>query len=61
MIVQESRLEILDKCYSIVQQSSAKGGISAKEVGKKGVHRSTAHGYLNTLEYVGKVESQHGR
>jgi DNA-binding MarR family transcriptional regulator len=55
-------MEILDKCYSIVQQSSAKGGISAKEVGEKlGVHRSTTHGYLNTLEYMGKVESQHGR
>lgn len=44
-------LEILDKCYGIVQQSSAKGGISDKEVGKKlGVHRAIAHGYLNTLE-----------
>jgi Mn-dependent DtxR family transcriptional regulator len=52
----------LEKCLTLVQQSSAKGGISAKEVGEKlSVHRATAHGYLNTLEYMGKVESQHGR
>lgn len=52
--------ENLEKCYSVVQQSSAKG-ISAVEVSKKlGVHRTTVHGYLNTLEYMGKVESQHG-
>jgi Mn-dependent DtxR family transcriptional regulator len=51
----------LEKCFTIVQQSSAKGGISAKKVGEKlGVHRATAHGYLNTLENMGKVESQHG-
>jgi len=54
-------MKILDKCYSIVQQSSAKGGISAIEIAEKlGKHRTTVHKYLNTLEYMGKVENQHG-
>lgn len=53
--------ENLEKCHNIVQQSSAKGGISAIEVAKKlGKHRTTVHGYLTTLEYMGKIESQHG-
>lgn len=53
--------ESLEKCYSLVQQSSAKGDISAAELAKKlGKHRTTVHGYLNTLEYMGKIESQHG-
>jgi primosomal protein N' len=53
--------ENLEKCYSLVQQSSAKGGISAAELAKKlAKHRTTVHGYLNTLEYMGKIESQHG-
>jgi hypothetical protein len=53
--------ENLEKCYNIVLQSSAKGGISAVEVAKKlGKHRTTVHGYLTTLEYTGRVESQHG-
>jgi hypothetical protein len=53
--------ENLEKCYNIVLQSSAKGGISAVEVAEKlGKHRTTVHGYLNTLEYTGRVESQHG-
>jgi len=52
--------ENLERCYNIVQQSSAKG-ISAVEVAERlGKHRTTVHGYLNTLEYRGKVESQHG-
>ena len=52
--------ENLERCYEIVQQSSPKG-ISAVDVAKKlGKHRTTVHGYLNTLEYMGKVESQHG-
>jgi len=43
-----------------VQQSSTKG-ISAVEIAKKlGKHRTTVHGYLTTLEYMGKVESKHG-
>jgi hypothetical protein len=53
--------ENLERCYKIVQQSSAKGGINAVEVAEKlGKHRTTVHGYLNTLEYMGKIESQHG-
>jgi DNA-binding Lrp family transcriptional regulator len=52
--------ENLERCYNIVQQSSTRG-ISAVEVAKKlGKHRTTVHGYLNTLEYMGRVESQHG-
>ncbi|RLI39708.1 hypothetical protein DRO69_13950 [Candidatus Bathyarchaeota archaeon] len=50
----------LDKCYNIVLQSSAKG-IRAVEISKKlGKHRTTVHSYLNTLEYMGKVYSEHG-
>ena len=52
--------ENLNKCYSIVQQSRTKG-MSAVEVAEKmGKHRTTVHGYLNTLEHMGKVKSQHG-
>ncbi len=52
--------ESLEKCFIIVQQSSTRG-ISAVEIAKKlGVHRTTVHGYLNTLEYRGKVKNQHG-
>jgi len=50
----------LDKCYNIVLQSSAKG-ISAVEISKKiGRHRTTVHSYLSTLEYMGRVYSDHG-
>jgi len=50
----------LDKCYNIVLQSSAKG-IRAIEISKNlGKHRTTIHSYLNTLEYMGKVYSEHG-
>jgi hypothetical protein len=52
--------ENLDRCCSIVQQSSTKG-ISAVEVAEKmGKHRTTVHGYLSSLELMGRVESQHG-
>jgi DNA-binding MarR family transcriptional regulator len=54
-------MENLDKCLSIVQQSSIKGGISAKNIGEKlGMHRTTVHRHLTSLELMGKVESQHG-
>jgi len=55
-------MEKLDSCYSVVQQSSAKGkGISAREVAEKlKIHRTTAHTYLNTLELMGKVYSEKG-
>ena len=50
----------LDKCYNVVLQSSAKG-ISAVEIARKlGVHRTTVHSYLNSLELMGKVYSEHG-
>jgi hypothetical protein len=61
-------MEKLDKCYKIVLQSSAKGGIRAVEIAEKlsvhpekiGVHKTTVHGYLNSLEFMGKIENQHG-
>lgn len=50
----------LDKCYNVVLQSSTKG-ISAVEIAKKlSIHRTTVHGYLNSLELMGKVENEHG-
>jgi len=50
----------LDRCYSAVLQSSTKG-ISAVEIAKQlGKHRTSVHKYLNTLEYMGKVENEHG-
>jgi hypothetical protein len=53
-------MEKLDKCYSIVRQSSAKG-IRATELAKKsGVHRTTAYKHLNSLELMGKVENKQG-
>lgn len=53
-------MEKLDKCYNVVLQSSAKG-ISAVEIAKRlGKHRTTVHGYLNSLELMGKVENEQG-
>ena len=53
-------MDNLERCYKIVQQSSSKG-IRAIEVAERlGVHRTTAHSYLNTLELMGKVYSEHG-
>lgn len=50
----------LDRVYRAVPQSRAKG-ISAVEIAKQtGIHRATVHSYLNTLELMEKVESQHG-
>jgi len=52
--------ENLEKCYNILLQSSTKG-ISAADVAKKlGKHRTTIHSYLNTLQYRGRVYSEHG-
>lgn len=52
-------MENLDKCYKVVQQSRT--GISAIKVAEElKVHRTTAHSYLNTLELMGRVYSQHG-
>ena len=50
----------LDKCYNVVRQSSAKR-MSAVEIAKQlGIHKTTVHGYLNSLELKGKVENEHG-
>ena len=55
-------MENLERCYKIVQQSSAKGGISAIEISDKtGIHRATVHRHLTSLALMGKVESQQGR
>jgi DNA-binding MarR family transcriptional regulator len=54
-------MENLDNVYKLVQQSSAKGGINATTIGEKlEMHRTTVHKHLNSLELMGKVESQHG-
>jgi len=54
-------MDKLDKCYKLVEQSSAKGGIRATKIGHKmGVHRTTAHKYLISLEFMGKVYSDQG-
>jgi hypothetical protein len=53
-------MEKMDKCYKVVQQSSTRG-INAAEIGKKlGIHRSTVHRYLVSLELWGKVENTGG-
>jgi hypothetical protein len=50
----------LERCYDAVLQSSTKG-ISAVEISKKiGMHKTMVHRNLNTLELLGRVESQHG-
>jgi DNA-binding protein YbaB/biotin operon repressor len=52
--------ENLNRCYKVVLQSSSKG-ISAVDIAKQlGVHRTTVHSYLNTLELMGRVYSEHG-
>lgn len=52
-------MDNLDKCNNLVRQS--KTGISAVKIATKlGKHRATIHSYLNTLEYMGKVKSEHG-
>jgi sugar-specific transcriptional regulator TrmB len=53
-------MEKLDKCYSVVQQSGAKG-IRVPEIAKKiGVYRTTVYSYLRSLDLMGKVESDQG-
>jgi hypothetical protein len=53
-------MDNLEKCFSLVQQSSTKG-ISAIDLAKKlSKHRTTVHGYLNTLDYTGRVENRNG-
>jgi len=55
-------MDKLDSCYKIVLQNSAKGkGISAREIASQlKCHRTTVHSYLNSLELMGKVYSEHG-
>jgi len=54
-------MDNLGKCLGIVQRSRVKGGVSAKDIGKKlGMHRTTVHRHLASLQLMGKVESQYG-
>jgi len=50
----------LDKCYKVVLQSSAKGIRAVEIANKLGIHRTMVHRRLNSLYYMGKVESQQG-
>ena len=50
----------LERCYKLVQQSSTKGITAIKIAEKMDKHRTTVHGYLNTLEHRGQVECNHG-
>lgn len=51
----------LDRCYKLVEQSSAKGGIRAVEIARKlGVHKTTVYNQLNSLQLMGKIESEQG-
>jgi hypothetical protein len=53
-------MENFDRCYNTVLQSSVKG-IRAADIAKRlMMHRTTVHGYLNSLELMGKVYSEHG-
>lgn len=52
-------MDNLDKCYKVIEQSST--GISAIDIAEKlKIHRTTVHGYLNSLELSGRVYSQKG-
>ncbi|MCD6241839.1 HTH domain-containing protein [Candidatus Bathyarchaeota archaeon] len=53
-------MDNLERCYKLLQQSSSKGIRAVEVASKLGVHRTTAHSYLNTLELMGKVYSEHG-
>ncbi len=54
------RMMKLDDCYKIVQQSGVKG-ISADDIAEKlGKVRTTVYDYLNSLDLMGKVQSDHG-
>jgi DNA-binding transcriptional regulator LsrR (DeoR family) len=50
----------LDQCYRVVQQSSPKGIRAVEIAGKLGIHRTTVHRYLTSLELMGKVENTGG-
>lgn len=53
-------MDKMDKIYKLVQQSSAKG-LRAIEIARKlKLHRTTVHRHLNTLDYMGKIESKQG-
>lgn len=50
----------LERCYKVVQQSSA-NGMSAVEIAKRlGIDRSTVHRQLATLLRMERVESKNG-
>jgi hypothetical protein len=51
----------LHRCYEVVLQNTAKGGITANDIAKEmEMHKTVVHHLLNTLKALGKVEDQHG-
>jgi hypothetical protein len=51
----------LRKCYEVVLQNTAKGGITANDIAKKmDMHKTVIHHLLNTLKAMKKVQDQHG-
>jgi hypothetical protein len=53
-------MDNIEKCFTLIQQSSTKG-ISAIEIAKQlDKHRTTIHSYLNHLYYTGRAESRNG-
>lgn len=51
----------LHKCYEVVVQNTAKGGITANDIAKEmHMHKTVIHHLLNTLKAMKKVQDQHG-
>jgi hypothetical protein len=51
----------LHRCYEVVLQNTAKGGITAKDIAKEmDTHKTVVHHLLNTLKAMKKVQDQHG-
>ena len=51
----------LHKCYEVVLQNTAKGGITASDIAKEmDMHKTVIHHLLNTLKAMKKVQDQHG-
>lgn len=53
-------LDSLNSCYNVVLQSSAKGINTVDIAERLGVHRTTVHNYLTSLEFRGKIYNEHG-
>ena len=53
-------MEKMDRCYKVVKQSGTIGINAAEIASKLGVHRTTVHRNLVSLELMGKVENSGG-